>query len=98
MTSSSSHGAAVTPARPRVPTPAVWMLVSAPFLLAVGAFITVAMQPFVTVVSAEGDAVLMAWVGVILLCLGVVFLTAGSVLVGVRSMLRQQTDGAERSA
>lgn len=68
------------------------MFVSAPFLIALGAFITVAMQPFVVVRSAEGEAVLMAWAGAILLCLGLVFLVGGIVLVGVRSMLQRQTE------
>lgn len=68
------------------------MLFSSPFLIALGAFITVAMQPFVIVVSAEAEAVLMAWFGAILLCLGIAFLIAGTALVGVRSMLRQQTE------
>lgn len=69
------------------------MLLSAPLLLAFGAFITVAMQPFVNTRSAEGDAVLMAWAGAILLCLGVAFLTAGLTIVGVRSILQHQLDG-----
>lgn len=70
-----------------MPSGVFWMLFSAPVLLAFGAFITVAMQPFVNVRQAEGDAILMAWVGLILLCLGVTFLIAGIALVGVRAML-----------
>lgn len=34
----------------------------------------------------------MAWLGAIMLCLGVVFLIAGIVLVGVRSIMQQQTE------
>lgn len=77
--------------RVRAPGAVVWMFVGSPLLIAIGAFITVAMQPFVTVRAAAGDAVLVAWIGVILLCLGLAFLIAAIVLVGVRSMLRQQT-------
>lgn len=69
-----------------------WMFVSAPFMIALGAFITVAMQPYVTVKMAEREAVLMAWVGSILLCLGLVLLVSAIVLVGVRSILQQQTE------
>lgn len=71
---------------------AAWMLVAAPFLIAAGAFVTVAMQPFVNTVSAKGDAVLMAWVGAVLLCLGVACLIAGLTLLGVRSIVQQQTE------
>lgn len=93
MTNLPSLSDTVAPAaRLRAPRGVLWMLFSAPFLIAVGAFITVAMQPFVTVRSAEGDAVLMAWVGAILLCLGVAFLIAGIALVGVRSIMQQQTE------
>ena len=93
MTNLPSPGdAVVLPARLVTPTGVIWMLFSAPFLLAMGAFITVAMLPFVNVVSAEGNAVLMAWLGVIMLCLGVAFLVAGIALVGFRSILQQQTE------
>lgn len=93
MTNVPSPSDTVAPAaRLSAPRGVLWMLLSAPFLIAVGAFITVAMQPFVTVVSAKGDAVLMAWLGAILLCLGLAFLIAGVVLVGVRSIMQQQTE------
>lgn len=68
------------------------MLLAAPFLVGFGAFVTVAMQPIVNTVSAKGDAVLMAWVGAILLCLGVTFLIAGLVILGVRSLMQQQME------
>ncbi|RKW71539.1 hypothetical protein DWQ67_01445 [Galactobacter caseinivorans] len=73
------------------------MLFFAPFLIAAGAFITVAMRPYVTEISAEGDAMLMAWFGAILLCLGVAFLIAGLALVGVRSLMQQQTELLRRA-
>lgn len=66
------------------------MLWFAPFLLAIGAFITVAMQPFVSDGRVEGDALLMAWAGVIVLCMGLAFLIAGLTVLGVRSLLQQQ--------
>lgn len=93
MTDSPPQGGTETQAPPllRAPGGVLWMLFSAPFLIAAGAFITVAMQPFVIVVSAEGEAVFMGWLGVVLLCLGVAFLIAGVALVGVRSLLQQQT-------
>lgn len=82
-----------TPAsRLRAPSSAFWMLLACPFLLGFGTFVTVAMQPFVNTVSARGDAVLMAWAGAILLCLGVTFLIAGLVILGVRSLVQQQLD------
>lgn len=68
------------------------MLFLAPILIGVGAFITVAMQPFVSERLAAGDAVLMAWIGAVILCLGLVFLAAGITLVGIRSLLLQQLD------
>lgn len=68
------------------------MLLASPFLVGFGAFITVAMQPFVNTVSAKGDAVLMAWVGAILLCVGVSFFIVGLVLLGIRSPMQQQME------
>lgn len=92
MINSPSLSDGVAPvARLRAARGVVWMFFSAPFLITIGAFITVAMQPFVAVVSAEGSAVLMAWFGAILLCVGVAFLIAGIVLVGVRSIMQHQT-------
>jgi len=90
MTDSPSR--TVPAARLQTSSGVLWMLFLAPFLLAIGAFITVAMLPFVTDLPAKGDAVLMAWVGAILLCLGITFLIAGIVLVGVRSLLQRQAE------
>ncbi|HEX7352744.1 hypothetical protein [Brachybacterium sp.] len=82
-----------TPAfRLDAPGSVVWMLLASPFLLAVGTFVTVAMLPFVNTVTAKGDAVLMAWAGAILLCLGLTFLVAGLVILGVRSLMQQQME------
>ncbi len=77
----------------RLPRGISGLLLFAPFMIAAGAFITIAMRPFTTTVGGRsGDAILMAWVGMVLLCLGAVFLTVGLVAVSVRSMLRRQTD------
>src|SRR5690606_14877545 len=78
--------------RLRTPISAFWMLLATPFLVGFGPFITVAMQPFVNTVSAKGDAVLMTWVGAILLCVGVSFLIGGLVLLGIRSLMQQQME------
>lgn len=79
-------------ARLRMPGAVFWMFLTAPILIGFGAFVTVAMQPFVNSVSMKGDALVMTIVGLILLCLGVAFLMAALVLVGVRSIAQQQTD------
>lgn len=78
--------------RLRTPISAFWMLLATPFLVGFGTFITVAMQPFVNTVSAKGDAVLMTWVGAILLCVGVSFFIVGLVLLGIRSLMQQQME------
>lgn len=80
-------------ARLRLPAATTGLLIFSPVMIAAGAFITIAMRPFTsTIAKREGDAIAMAWFGLVLLCLGVVFLTVGLAAVSVRSMLQRQTD------
>ncbi|OJU40821.1 MAG: hypothetical protein BGN97_16685 [Microbacterium sp. 69-10] len=76
----------------RTPGGAAILLVSALLLMLVGGFLTLVQSELMARPEPKDFAIFQTWLGTTLFQIGLAFLVAGLVIVGVRAMLQQQTE------